>query len=210
MFETLVISLKVAMVATISCTVPAIALAYLMAKHEFKGKTLIQTLVTLPMVLPPVAIGFLLLKLLSKDGLLSCLNLLFTWKAAAVASSVMAFPLFVRPLEQAFREVPSRLEQVALSLGKSPWQVFATITLPLSKVGLVYGATLCFLRALGEFGATNLVAGNIPGKTQTLALGIYSHVENFEDDKALILAVISIVIAFFSTLAVEWIIHKPK
>lgn len=203
MIDAFTLSLKVALVATIGAVPLALALAYLFARKEFMGKNILRSLVSLPMVLPPVAVGLLLLNLFSKDGWLSLAPILFTWKAASLAAFIMALPLFVRPAEQAFRSVPQRFEHVALSLGKSRWNVFWSVTFPLSRLGVFYGALLFFLRALGEFGATVLVAGNIPGKTQTLALAIYAHIENFEDEKAWALCALAIGISFFATLFAE-------
>ena len=197
------LTLKVGLVSLAVSIVPGLWLAWLLARRRFRGRTLVQTLVNLPLVLPPVAVGLLLLLLLGRRGpvgsavhVLFGRDLLFTWQAAAVASCVMSFPLLVRAAQHAFAEVPERLEQVAASLGCGPWRVFRTVTLPLARRGVVYGLALSFARGLGEFGATNLIAGSIPGRTETLALGIYGRVQSGQEGAAAGLAVISILIAF--------------
>lgn len=196
----------IASTATAIATPPGLALAWLLARRRFRGRALVQTLVMLPVVLPPVAIGLVLLELLSPRapwagvvfGMLGG-NPLFTWRAAVIASAVMGMPLMVRTAEAAFAGVPRRLELVASGLGASGWRVFRTVTLPLAGRGVAYAVLLCFLRALGEFGATTMVAGNIEGQTQTLALAIYAHTVNFEDRDALWLAAIALLIAATAT-----------
>lgn len=196
-------TLGVGITAVAAILVPGVAVGYGLARTRFPGHSLVESLTALPMVLPPVAVGLLLLLLLGRGGPLSFLDVLFTWEAAAIASAVIAFPLLVRAAEQAFHEVPTRLEQVARSLGASRWRTFFRVTLPLARRGLAYGALLAFARALGEFGATTLVAGNIPGRTQTLALGIYAEIQRGHDRGALILAAMSAAIAVAATWAGE-------
>ncbi len=180
-----------------------LALAWILARRQWPGKSLVETLVALPLVLPPVATGLILLKLFGRKGPLGGwlheqwgLDILFTRAAVVLALGVMAFPLLVRGLRTAFEEVPARLENVARTLGRSPWNVFWTITLPLARRGVAAGVVLAFARALGEFGATIMVAGFVSGKTSTLALSIYQHVQMGEDGPALRLLVASLVIAF--------------
>lgn len=204
------LTLEVGVAALAMALVPGIALAWVLARSRIRGRTLLQTLVGLPLVMPPVAVGLGLLLLLGRRGLVGSAlyrlfgwDLLFTWQAAAIASSVMAFPLLVRSVQHAFAEVPERLEQVASSLGSGPWRVFWTVTLPLSRRGVVYGIVLCFARGLGEFGATNLIAGSIPGRTETLALGIYARIQNGHEGAALALTAISVLLAFGATYASE-------
>jgi molybdate transport system permease protein len=163
----------------------------------------VETVVTLPLVMPPVATGLVLLKLLGRRGLLGRwieslfgVEIVFTWRAVVVATAVMSFPLLVRTARLALEGVNPRLEQVARTLGAGPWRVFWTITLPLAARGLVAGAVLAFARALGEFGATIMVAGFIPGRTATLALSIYHLVQLSRDDEAWGLLAISIMLAF--------------
>jgi molybdate transport system permease protein len=136
-------------------------------------------------------------------------RIVFTWKAAAIAAAIIAFPLLVRAFEQAFAQVPRRLEQLGETMSLGPWPIFFHITLPLSRRGLAYGCLLCFTRALGEFGATSLLAGNIPGETETLALGIYSRILNGEDAEAFALMFVSLALAFFAMWAAERYLRAP-
>lgn len=189
---------------------PGTALAWLLARRNWPGKALVETLITLPLVLPPVATGLILLRLLGRRGPLGGwlertfgLEIVFTWRAVVAATAVMSFPLFVRAARVAFEEVPVRLEQVARTLGKTPAQVFCSVTLPLAARGLLAGTVLAFARALGEFGATVMVAGNIPGKTATLSLSIYNLVQLGKDDDALRLLLVSVVIAGAALWAAE-------
>src|ERR1043165_3726541 len=193
----------VAAASTLAILPFRVALAWLLARRDWPGKSIVETLVALPLVIPPVATGLLLLKLLGRRGLLGGWlertfgwEIVFTWRAVVVATAVMSFPLLVRTARVAFEGVSPRLEQVARTLGAGPWRVFATITLPLATRGLIAGAVLAFARALGEFGATIMVAGFIPGQTATLALSIYHLVQLGRDGEALTLLTISVVIAF--------------
>jgi molybdate transport system permease protein len=169
----------------------------------------VQALVALPMVVPPVAVGLALLLLLSPRGPLAALwsvlgvELVFTWWAAALAAAVVGFPLLVRACEQAFAQVDPRYERVARSLGLARVEAFLRVTLPLARRGVLYGTLLAFTRALGEFGATTLVAGIIPGRTETLALGIYSRVQLGDDAGALWLCAASFAIALAAMLVAE-------
>ncbi|MBI4334765.1 MAG: molybdate ABC transporter permease subunit [Chloroflexi bacterium] len=194
---------QVAFAAVLGIAVPGILLGFILARWNFRGKSFVETVVALPMVLPPVAVGLLLLLLLSQNGITGDFianrlgwQVIYTWKAAAIASAVVAFPLLVRSCQQAFASVPQRLEQVAESLGSDRPRLFFRVSLPLARQGITYGFLLAFCRALGEFGATTMIAGNIPGKTETLALGIYSNVMNSRDRDAFILMAISVAIAF--------------
>jgi len=192
-------------------------LAWLLARRDWPGKPVVETLVALPLVMPPVATGLLLLKLLGRRGPLGGWfeahpgwEIIFTWRGVVAATAVMSFPLFVRTARVAFEGVNPRLEQVARTLGAGPWRVFATVTLPLAARGLVAGALLAFARALGEFGATIMVAGFIPGKTATLALSIYHLVQLGRDDEALALLAVSVAIAFGAVWASEWFLRRKK
>lgn len=208
------ISLRVAVVATLVDLAPAVGLGYLLARRRISFAPLIHAIVNLPLVLPPVAVGYVLLSLLSRRGAIGGLleaagfPVVFTWRAAAIASAVMAFPLLVRTAEQAFAEVPSRIEQVARSLGAGPWRTFFRVSLPLGRRGVAYGALLAYLRALGEFGATALVAGNIPGVTQTLALGIYDAVQTSRDRDALVLSGLSIGLSLLAVVLGELFLRR--
>ncbi len=201
------LTLRVGAVATLAVLPASVALGYLLARRSFPGKSAVQALITLPMVLPPVAVGLGLLLLLGRRGpfgeLWSRLGIevVFTWWAAAIAAAVVGMPLLVRACEQSFSEVNPRFERVARSLGAGRLGTFFRVTLPLARRGVLYGTLLCFTRALGEFGATALVAGILPGRTETLALGIYSRVQLGDDQGALALCGASFAIA----LVAMWI-----
>lgn len=210
-------TLAVALLATVVILPFGIGLGWLLARKAWWGKSLIETLVALPLVIPPVATGLVLLKLFGRRGPLGGflhehlgLEVVFTWIGVVVATAVMSFPLLVRTARVAFESVPQRLEQVARTLGAGPWRVFGTITLPLARRGLLAGALLAFARALGEFGATMMVAGYIPGKTATLSLSIYHLVQLGRDDQALVLLGVSVVIAFAAVWASEVLVRRTK
>ena len=196
------ISLKVAAAATLLVLPPGIALGWLFARRSFPGKSVLETIAYLPLVLPPTALGYLLLSLLAVRGPLGAaslgfdLDLLFTWKGAVLASSLMSLPLVVRTARVAFEGVNPRLEAMGRTLGMGPLRVFRKVTLPLARRGLVASGILGFSRALGEFGATVIVAGNIPGKTQTLALAIFNDIQVGEDRQARTLVGLTALLAF--------------
>lgn len=193
-----------------------LALAWLLARRHWPGKTIVETLVALPLVIPPVATGLILLKLFSHRAPLGRLlensiglEIVFTWKAVVLATAVMSLPLLVRTARVAFEEVDPRFEQIAQTLGAGPWDTFFTITLPLASRGLVAGGVLAFARSLGEFGATIMLAGFIPGETVTLALGIYHHVQLGQDAEAIRLLIVSLSLAFSALAVSEWLLRKP-
>jgi molybdate transport system permease protein len=205
----------VATLSTILILPFGVALAWLLARRDWPGKSMVETLVALPLVMPPVATGLLLLKLLGRRSLVGSWlentwgwEIVFTWRGVIVATSVMSFPLLVRTARVAFENVNPRLEQVARTLGARPWRVLRTVTLPLAMRGLVAGSLLAFARALGEFGATIMVAGYIPGKTATLALSIYHLVQLGHDGEALALLGVSVAIAFGAVWASEWFLRR--
>lgn len=205
----------VAAFSTLAILPFGVALAWLLARCEWRGKSLVETIVALPLVIPPVATGLLLLKLLGRRGPLGGWlestfgwEIVFTWRGVVVATAIMSFPLLVRTARVAFESVSPRLEQVARTLGARPWRVFVTVTLPLARRGLIAGAVLAFARALGEFGATIMVAGFIPGKTATLALSIYHLVQLGRDDEALVLLAVSVTIAFGAVWLSEWFLRR--
>jgi molybdate transport system permease protein len=209
------LSVGVAGLSTLVILPIAVLLAWWLARYEWPGKSLVETLVALPLVIPPVATGLILLALMGRKGLLGGvlydvfgLEIVFTWKAAVLAAIVMSFPLLVRSTRSAFEEVDPRLEQIAQTLGAGRWRVFFTITIPLAARGIIGGSVLAFARALGEFGATILVAGNIPGETATLSLSIYSLVELGKDAEAFRLMLASITIAFVAVWISEWILRS--
>jgi molybdate transport system permease protein len=207
--STVGLTLRVGLTAIVVSLVPGVLLAYLLARRRFAGRAVVQTIVALPLVLPPVAVGLILLRALSRRSWIGAalegagIPFLFTWRAAACASAVMSFPLLVRSAQQAFEETPVRCEQVARTLGAGPVRTFWQVTLPLARRGIAYGALLAFLRALGEFGATSLVAGNFPGRTQTLSLGIYDAIVSSRDQRAFLLAGISVGVSLVAVFLAE-------
>lgn len=208
-------SLGVAALGTALIIPPGLALGWLLARRRWPGKVVVETLVALPLVIPPVATGLILLKVFGRNGPLGHflagtlgLDIIFTWKAVVLATGVMALPLFVRAARVALEEVPVRFEQVARTLGAGPWRVFWTITLPLARRGVVAGGVLAFARALGEFGATIMVAGMIPGETVTIATGIYHEIQLGHDGAALTMLLVSVVLAFGALALSEWIVRR--
>ncbi len=210
------LTLRVGLVATVSILPAAVALGYLLARREFPGRSVVQAMVALPMVLPPVAVGLALLLLLGRRGPLGNVwsllgvDLVFTWWAAALAAAVVGFPLLTRACEQSFAEIDTRFEEVAVTLGLGRMRTFFRVTLPLARRGVLYGTLLAFTRALGEFGATTLVAGIIPGRTETLALGIYSRVQLGDDAGALALCGASFAIALTALLVAEGRLRRKR
>jgi molybdate transport system permease protein len=212
-------SVWVATLSTIAILPPALGLAWLLARKEWRGKSLVETFVSLPLVMPPVATGLILLKLLGRRGLIGGflhrnfdLDIVFTWRGVLVALGVMSFPLLVRSARAAFQEVSPRLEQIARTLGAGEVRVFSTITFPLAVRGVAGGMILAFARALGEFGATIMVAGNIPGRTSTLSLAIFQSVQLGQDANAFRLLAVSVAVAFVAVWSSEWVIRRrgPK
>jgi molybdate transport system permease protein len=191
------LSLLVVSVATVGIAVAGTALGFLLAKRDFRGKELLDSLLTLPMVLPPTVTGYYLILLLGRRGLLGRYlyaltgwTMTFTWEGAALAASVVAMPLMVKSARAAIESVDARYEMVSRTFGKGEWETFFRVTLPLASRGILAGVVLSFARALGEFGATLMVAGNIPGRTQTLPLAIYQAVISGADRQAMYLALI--------------------
>jgi molybdate transport system permease protein len=210
-------SARMAVCSTLLILPFGVALAWLLARRNWPGKTFVETFVSLPLVLPPVVTGLVLLQLFGLHGPLGRwlhtqfgIEVVFTWKAVVLALGAMSFPLLVLFGRAAIEEVNPSLEQIARTLGASEWRVFFTITLPLARRGIFAGVLLAFARALGEFGATIMVAGNIPGRTTTLPVAIYSLVQNGEDSHAWILAGISAVIAFIALWLGEKLRRRRK
>jgi molybdate transport system permease protein len=205
----LLLTLRVALISTAVVVPLGVAAAWALSRGRGAGNQVAETLLALPLVLPPTAVGLLLLEMLRRSGPLGRLldragiEVLFTWKAVVVATVVMAFPLLVRPARAAFEEVDPRLLQIARSLGRSPASVFLRVALPLSWRGILAGTLLAFSRALGEFGATILVAGNIPGRTQTLALAIFHRTQIGQDAAAFRLVGVVVAIAFLTVWLTE-------
>lgn len=214
----LVLSLKVAVFCTLGVAIPGVLTAWLLARKSFYGKSLLDGLVHLPLVLPPVVPGFLLLMLLGNRGLVGSwlheifgISIAFTWVGAVVASAVMAFPLMVRAARLAISQVDQGLEIAAQSLGASPLWTFLTVTLPLAMPGVITGMILAFSRSLGEFGATITFVGNIEGQTRTLPLAIYTYTQMPGGDvAALRLVVLSILIALGALMASEVLERRAR
>lgn len=217
-WDALRLSARVALWATLLCLPFGIMVGWLLARREFRGKFLVEALVQLPMVLPPVVPGYALLLLLGTQGPIGRwlyesfgITLAFTWKGAVIASAVMAFPLLVQPVRVGFRLIDSRLEQAATTLGATPWSAFLTVALPLALPGVLAGSVLCFSRSLGEFGATMAFVGNIPGETRTLPLAIYSFMNvPGGEGAALRLAGLSIALALFALAASHWLTRRAE
>ena len=204
----LLLSLKVAGLATAIDLVLGVAVGWLLARRRFPGREFLDTVLTLPMVLPPTVLGYYLLVLIGRRGWLGGwlhdtfgINLIFTWQGAVIAASVVAFPLVFKPARAAFEAVDGQLEQAARILGMKEAAVFFRITLPLAWRGIMAGLLLAFARALGEFGATLMVAGSIPGKTQTLSIAIYEAVQAGQDDTANLLVLITSIVCVAVRLA---------
>ncbi len=208
-FSILGLTLRVAAISTLLILPLGLAAAWALARWKGRGRAIVETALSLPLVLPPTAVGLVLLELLRRSGPLgrlldrSGLELLFTWKAVVLATAVMSFPLLVRPARAAFEEIDPRLLGLARSLGRRPATVFATVALPLAWRGIATGIVLAFSRALGEFGATILVAGSIPGRTRTLALAIFHRTQIGQDGAAMRLVLLTVVLAFFAVWTSE-------
>jgi molybdate transport system permease protein len=189
------LSARVALLATLLNAAVGIPLAYLLARKPFRGRSAVEVLVTLPLILPPTVTGYYLIVLLGRRGWLGAplygltgWSLAFTWYAAVIAAAVMAFPLLVRTARAAIESVDRDLERAAFTLGRSEWRTALEVTIPLARNGILAGLVLTFARALGEFGATLMLAGNIPGRTTTVPLAIYTAVQTGETADALLLA----------------------
>lgn len=214
----LILSLKVALLSTVMSLPIAVAFAWLLARKSFPGKVLLDSLIHLPLVLPPVAVGYLLLLGLGRGGPIGGwlydtfgISLAFTWVGAGIAAAIMGFPLMVRAIRLSIEAIDPRLERAARTLGAPKTHVFRTITLPLMMPGLISGCVLGFARALGEFGATITFAGNIPGITQTLPSALYTaHQTPGGDVAALRIAILSILIALGALIGSEILARRAR
>jgi len=212
--EMVLFTLQIALLGTALNLVPGTAAALFLARYRGPGKEAIETVLSLPLVLPPTAVGILLLRALARRGLLGTLlgdlgiEIVFTWKAVLLATMVMSFPLLVRSARTAFEEVDPRLVGIARTLGCGPARAFFRVTLPLAWRGILAGSVLAFSRALGEFGATVMVAGNIPGRTQTLPLAIFHYNQIGRDDRALALVGVTVVLAFVALWSAELVSRR--
>ncbi len=207
--DAIYLSLKVATFCTLLIAVPATIVAWLLARYEFFGKSVIDGLVHIPMILPPVVPGYILLSVLGKQGTIGAwlfqhlgISLAFTWLGAVIASAIMAFPLMVRSIRLAFAQIDQGLEHAAQTLGASPLKCFFSISLPLALPGVLTGLILAFSRSLGEFGATITFVGNIEGETRTLPLAIYTYAQTPGADMvALRLVIICVLISLLAIVA---------
>lgn len=213
--EALQLSLRVAFFAVAVSLPLGIAVAWILARYSFPGKPVLDGIVHLPLVLPPVVVGYLLLVMLGREGFLGRwlfslfdITLAFTWQGAALAAAVMAFPLMVRSIRLALELVDRNLEAAAFTLGAGYWNVFFTVTLPLISPGILAGCLLAFARSLGEFGATITFAANIPGITQTIPLALYSVIQTPEGELAAFrLAILSVALSF-AALAISEVLAR--
>jgi molybdate transport system permease protein len=210
-WEITAFTIGTAALATLLMLPPGLLLAWLLARGRFHGRVLVDTLISLPLVMPPVATGLVLLGLFAPRGPIGGLlerlgvEVVFTWKAVVLAMAIMGLPLLVRTVRAGIEQVDHRYEAAAATLGAGPLRVFLTVTLPLARPAVLAGAVLGFARALGEFGATIMIAGSIPGSTRTLAVAIYSSAETGRDRDAAVLVAVSAVIAFIALASSNWI-----
>ena len=209
------LSLRIAIVATLAALPFGIAVAWLLARKEFWGKALLDGLVHLPLVLPPVVTGYLLLITFGRKGMvggfLESLGIVFSfrWTGAALACGIMGFPLLVRAIRLSLEAIDRKLEDAAATLGANRLRVFLTVTLPLALPGIIAGMVLCFAKALGEFGATITFVSNIPGETQTLSAAIYSFMQVPRGEAAAArLVVVAIIIALAALIVSEWLARR--
>jgi molybdate transport system permease protein len=216
--EAVALSLKVAGVAVAFSLPCGIFIAWILARCQFKGKALLDSIVHLPLVLPPVVIGYLLLLSMGRQGVIGAwlyqwfgISFSFNWQGAALAAAVVAFPLMVRSIRLALEAVDVKLEQAARTLGAGFWRTFFTITLPLSFPGILAGIVLAFARSLGEFGATITFVSNIPGETRIIPLAMYTLIQMpGKEAEAARLCVISIALSFLALLISEWLSRRSK
>lgn len=210
------LSLRVGLVATLVATPIGVATGWLLARRQFWGKSALDAVIHLPLVLPPVVTGYLLLLTFGRKGLIGGwladhLGIVFSfrWTGAALACGIMSFPLLVRPIRLSIEAVDRRLEQAASTLGAAPWKVFLTVTLPLALPGVLAGMVLGFAKAIGEFGATITFVSNIPGETQTISAAIYTLTQTPDGDAAALrLVMVSIVISMVALIASEWFARR--
>ncbi len=212
------LSLRIAAVATVIALPFGIGVAWLLARKKFHGRALLDALTFLPLVLPPVVTGYLLLIMFGRKGLIGAfladnfgIVFSFRWTGAALACGIMAFPLLVRPIRLSFEAIDKRLEDASATLGAPPLWQFITVTLPLALPGVIAGMVLSFAKALGEFGATITFVSNIPGETQTIAAAIYTYTQiPNADTAALRLVIVSVVIAVAALIASEWLARRAQ
>ena len=210
------ITIKVAARATAVSFVFSVALAYVLSRRAVPGRRLIDALCTLPIVLPPTVLGFFLLVLVGRRGVFGPalaqvgINLIFSWQGAVLAATVVVFPLLYKSARAAFDNVDGNLESAARSLGASEWRVFWRVNLPLARNGILAGTLLAFARGMGEFGATLMIAGNIPGKTQTMALAIYDAFTAGKDAQAALLSAMTAVLCCIIVVSADWMLGAKR
>lgn len=216
-WDALQLSLLVSILATVWVGIVGTAFGLLLARKQFPGRALLDLVVTLPLILPPTVTGYYLILLLGRKGLLGAwvydwtgFSFVFAWQGAALAGGVVALPIMVRAARAAFLEVPVAFEHASYVLGRNRIATFLKVTLPLARNGLISGLILSFARAIGEFGATLMIAGNIPGRTQTMPLAIYEAFATGEDALAQSLAVILTVISGIVILTTEWLLRSKS
>lgn len=217
MFEAILLSLKITGISTIITSILGIITAYKFNKYNFKGKSVVETFFLMPMALPPTVVGYLIILVIGKRGFLGKLlykyfdvNILFTWQAACIAAVIVSFPLVYQNAKAAFKYVDEDIKDAARVDGACELKMFLFITLPIALNGLIGGVILAFIRALGEFGATLIVAGNIPGKTQTIPLLIYFSIGSGDNRTANILVILIIVISMSLVLITNKLLKKNE
>lgn len=210
----LYLSLKIAFCATLINLILGVGTGYLLSRPSLRGREFIDTLLTLPMVMPPTVLGYYLLILIGKHGFIGQwlnhlgIQLIFTWQGAVIAATIVSFPLVFKPARAAFETIDSQLQQAARVLGLNEWSVFFRITLPLAWRSILSGLLLAFARSLGEFGATLMVAGSIPNQTQTLSIAVYEAVQAGDDHLANMLVIIISIVCFLILLATSKLLNK--
>jgi molybdate transport system permease protein len=217
-WSALLLSLKVALWCVVAVLPPGVLLGWLLARRQFRGKAALEAMVSIPLVLPPVVTGYVLLLTFGRNGWLGHwldaafgIRIAFTWKGAVIASAVMSLPLMVRAVRLSMSLIEPRLEQAASTLGANPIQVFFSVTLPLAAPGILTGAVLSFARSLGEFGATITFVGNIEGETRTLPLALYTYTQTpGADEPAMRLVLISVIAAFAALFGSEIMTRRAE
>ena len=213
----IVLSIQIAILATLINLPIALIFSWLIVKKQIRGSAALEVLMTIPLAIPPTIIGFFVLVIFGINGPIGTItnnlfgfNIIFTWLAATLVTAIISFPLMARAIIVSMSEVEPSLEKTALGLGAGPIKVFFSITMPLSYRGIVAGSLICFVRALSEFGATIIVAGNMPGKTQTISLAIYSAIQSGDESTAFRLSAVALGIAIASLVVYNILLKKDK
>ena len=213
----IVLSIQIATLATLINLPIALIFSWLIVKKQIRGSAALEVLMTIPLAIPPTIIGFFVLVIFGINGPIGTItnnlfgfNIIFTWLAATLVTAIISFPLMARAIIVSMSEVEPSLEKTALGLGAGPIKVFFSITMPLSYRGIVAGSLICFVRALSEFGATIIVAGNMPGKTQTISLAIYSAIQSGDESTAFRLSAVALGIAIASLVVYNILLKKDK